>query len=187
MVQPSEGECYYLQILLTHIKGAFSFDDLKTVKRHICESFKEACIRLGFLQDDAEWDVCLSKASCIRISQQLHFLFVTILIFCQPATSEVLWNKHKTALCEDILYWNRDLCNDVNDSIEQKALKQLESYLQLNKNTLKDFLNMPLFLRASGFLDSPNGLNQLIWEEMSYNVTKLQSELHQNIPLLNEN
>jgi len=50
----------------------------------------------------------------------------------------------------------------VNDSIEQKALKQLESYLQLNKNTLKDFLNMPLFLRASGFLDSPNGLNQLI-------------------------
>ena len=72
----------------------------------------------------------------------------------------------------------------MNDSIEQEALKQLESYLQLNRKTLKDFPNMSLFLKASGFLDSPNGLIQ---EEMSYDIIKLQSELHQNIPLLNEN
>ena len=46
----------------------------------------------------------------------------------------------------------------MNDSIEQEALKQLESYLQLNRKTLKDFPNMPLFLGVSGFLDSPNRL-----------------------------
>jgi hypothetical protein len=86
MVQPLEGECYYLRILLTHVRGASSFDDLKTVGNHICGSFKEACIRLGFLQDDTEWDACLSKASCMRMG----LLFVTILLFCHPAAPEVL-------------------------------------------------------------------------------------------------
>ncbi|GBC16016.2 uncharacterized protein LOC112524872 [Rhizophagus irregularis DAOM 181602=DAOM 197198] len=49
MVQPSEGERYYLRILLTHVKGATSFDDLKTVNGHMCRNFKEACILLGLL------------------------------------------------------------------------------------------------------------------------------------------
>ena len=152
MVQPSEGERYYLRMLLTHVRGASSFDDLKTVEGHVCGSFKEACIRLGLLQDDTEWDACLSEASCMRMGQQLRLLFATILIFCQPAAPEVLWNNHKTALCEDILYQNRDLYSDVNDAVEQEALRQLESYLQLHAKSLKDFPNMPLFWEALHFL-----------------------------------
>jgi len=54
MVQPSEGERYYLRTLLTHVRGATSFDNLKTVNGYICSSFKEACIRLSLLQDDDE-------------------------------------------------------------------------------------------------------------------------------------
>jgi ATP-dependent DNA helicase PIF1 len=186
IVQPSEGEHYYLQMLLTHVKDATSFDDLKTVEGHVCGSFKESCIRLGLLQDDTEWDACLSEVSCIRMGQQLHLLFVTILIFCQPVAPEILWNKHKAALCEDILYQNRDLYDDINDTIEQEALRQLESYLRLNAKSLKDFPNMPLFLGGSGFLDGPDGLNQLIQEEMSYDVIQLQDSLHQNVSLLNK-
>ncbi|GET67424.1 uncharacterized protein LOC104885245 [Rhizophagus irregularis DAOM 181602=DAOM 197198] len=186
MVQPSEGERYYLRMLLTHVRGASSFDDLKTVEGHVCGSFKEACIRLGLLQDDTEWDVCLREACCIRMGQQLRLLFATILIFCQPAAPEILWNNHKVALCEDILYQNRDLYSDVNDAVEQEALRQLESYLQLNAKSLKDFPDMPLFLGGSAFLDGPDALNQLIREEMSYDVTLLQSALNQNVPLLNK-
>ncbi len=63
MVQPSEGERYYLRTLLTHVKEATSFDDLKSVNEHSYRSFKEACIYLGLLQDDAEWDACLREAS----------------------------------------------------------------------------------------------------------------------------
>ncbi|GBC01418.1 hypothetical protein RclHR1_04190002 [Rhizophagus clarus] len=162
IAQPSEGERYYLRILLTHVRGASSFDDLKTVEGHICGSFKEACIHLGLLQDDAEWDACLSEASCVRMGQQLRLLFVIILIFCQPVALEVLWNNHKTALCKDILYQNHDLYSEVNNAVEQEALRQLESYLQLNAKSLKDFPNMPLFWEGSRFLDGPNGLNQLI-------------------------
>src|ERR1700722_9526842 len=99
MVQPSEGERYYLRILLTHIKGATSFDNLKTVNGYICMTFKEACIHLGLLQDDNEWDVCLYEASNINTGQQLRHLFAIILVYCQPTAPEKLWNKHKSALC----------------------------------------------------------------------------------------
>src|SRR5687767_11476601 len=63
MVQPAEGECYYLRILLTHVAGATSFDSLKTVNGYLCNTFKEACIRYGLLQDDNEWNTCLYEAS----------------------------------------------------------------------------------------------------------------------------
>ncbi|PKY50736.1 hypothetical protein RhiirA4_423973 [Rhizophagus irregularis] len=115
-------------------------------------SFKEAYIRLGLLQDDTEWDVCLREACCMRIGQQLRLLFAIILIFCQPAAPEILWNNHKLALCEDILYQNHDLYSDVNDAVEQEALRQLESYLQLNAKRLNDFPDMPLFWEALDFL-----------------------------------
>ena len=103
MVQPSEGERYYLQILLTYIRGATSFHDLKFINRYACNTFKEACILLGLLQDDTEWDACLHEASKIKTGQQLHHLFAMILLFCQPTTPEQLWNNHKLALCKDLL------------------------------------------------------------------------------------
>jgi hypothetical protein len=71
MVQPSEGERYYLRTLLSHVKGATSFDHLKTVNGHTCRNFKEACIRLALLEDDNEWDACLLEASVIQSEKQL--------------------------------------------------------------------------------------------------------------------
>ena len=106
MVQPSEGERYYLRILLTRVRGATSFDDLKTVEGCNCNSFKEACIRLSLLQDDDEWNACLLEASAVQSGKQLRNLFASILLFCQPVNPEVLWNEHKVSLCEDICYHN---------------------------------------------------------------------------------
>src|SRR6266540_6398681 len=188
MVQPSEGERYYLQTLLTHVKGATSFDDLKSVNRHSCRSFKEACIYLGLLQDDAEWDACLRKASQLQTGQQLRHLFAMILLFCQPITPEDLWNTHKSALCENILYRDHQLTqnqnNNVSNSIENKALDQLENYLHLNGKLLKDFSNMPL---PSANIDyNTQDLDRLIREERSYNTIQLKRELDRNVLLLNE-
>jgi PIF1-like helicase/Helitron helicase-like domain at N-terminus len=193
MVQPSEGERYYLRILLTYIKGATSFNDLKTVNGYIYKNFKEACICLGFLQDDAEWDTCLREASQIKSGQQLRHLFAMILLFCQPAAPERLWDNHKLALCEDILYQDfhfiqNDQYNDDSDNVvEHKALNQLNHYLQLNGKSLKDFPNMPLpLVDIPSVINNNNDLDQLIQEEKSYNITQLNNILHNNIPLLNK-
>ena len=90
MVQPIEGERYYLRILLTHVIGATSFDDLKTINGQICRTFKEACTHLGLLQDDNGWDTCLYEASNIQIRKQLCHLFAIILLICQPLALELL-------------------------------------------------------------------------------------------------
>jgi primosomal protein N' len=170
-----------LEVLL-----ALTVNDLKTVNGHICGTFKETCIYLGLLQDDTEWHACLYEASQIKTGQQLRCLFATLLLFCQPTTPELLWNNHKLALCEDILYQNRDLYNSLNHTIEQEALRQLESHLQLNAKSLKDFPNMPLFLGESKIPDSSDSLNQFIREEMLYNNIQLENELSKTLPLLNE-
>ena len=193
MVQPSEGERYYLRILLTHVKGATCFDDLKSVNGHICRSFKEACIRLGLLQNDAEWDTCLNEASQIKTGQQLRHLFAMILLYCQPVAPEKLWNHHKLSLCEDFLYQNHQSTQDIQDNnisstIEHMALNQLNHYLQLNGKSLIDFPNMPHSLEnISNNSNNNNNSDQLIHEERSYNTIQLENILHNNIPLLNEN
>jgi hypothetical protein len=104
IIQLSEGERYYLCTLLSYVKGATSFDDLRTVNGRTCRNFKEACICLALLQDNNEWDVCLLEASAIQSGKQLRHLFGSIFLFCQPVNPKILWNNHKMALCKDILY-----------------------------------------------------------------------------------
>ena len=48
-ISPSEGERYYLQIVLLHTLGARSYNDLLRVGDRECESFKEVCHLLGLM------------------------------------------------------------------------------------------------------------------------------------------
>src|SRR2546429_3470229 len=189
MVQPTEGERYFSRILLTHVSGATSFDNLKTVNGQIYRTFKEACIHLGLLQDDCEWDICLHEASTMQTEKQLRHLFVTILLICQPSAPELLWNTHKSALCEDLLYHSQQLSPfqtvTLNDTIENEALNQIEYYLQSNDTCLKNFPHMPTPSTQNIYpYFANNDLNQLINEEKSYNISQLAKQVHQNIPLL---
>jgi len=87
-VQPSEGERYYLRVLLTHVAGATCFEDLKTTHRphmptivvHL--TFKAACLARGLLQDDAEWDQCLSEVAGMQLPRSLRQLFANFLPAC---------------------------------------------------------------------------------------------------------
>ena len=55
-VHPAAGEQYYLRILLGIVCDATSFKNLRTVDGIIYSSFKEACIALGLLQNNEEWN-----------------------------------------------------------------------------------------------------------------------------------
>ncbi|CAI2194302.1 19010_t:CDS:2, partial [Funneliformis geosporum] len=183
MVQPIEGKRYYLRILLTHITGATSFDNLKTVNKQICRTFKEACTCLGLLQNDNEWNTCLYEASNMQIGKQLRHLFVMILLMCQTLTPEQLWNTHKLVLCEDILYNTQQLTPSqtiiLNDTIENEALNQIEHYLQSNRMSLKNFPHMPILSIQnihSNFAN--NNLDQLIYEKRSYDTIYLIKQVH---------
>jgi len=71
-VHPNAGEKFYLRLLLTCVRGATSFEKLRTVEGVLYPTFKEACLHRGLLEDDEEWKQCLSEAK----------LFKTGMLFC---------------------------------------------------------------------------------------------------------
>ena len=77
MAHPSEDEQYYLHLLLTKVKGARSFEELKMVNDIMCATFKERC----FLENDDEHQQCMAEASEFQMPSQLRDLFATLLVF----------------------------------------------------------------------------------------------------------
>nr|XP_012563387.1 unnamed protein product [Hydra vulgaris] len=55
------GELFFLRLLLLQTKGSNSWEDLRTVNGIVLETFREACVFNGLLQDDTEWQNTLSE------------------------------------------------------------------------------------------------------------------------------
>nr|KAJ0214502.1 hypothetical protein LSAT_V11C400174020 [Lactuca sativa] len=62
-VSPKLGEAYFLRILLNKVRGPTSFEDIRTVNREICPTFRDACYALGLLDDDKEYIEAIKEAS----------------------------------------------------------------------------------------------------------------------------
>jgi hypothetical protein len=54
-VHPLAGERYYLRMLLLTVKGACSYESIRTHNNIFYPTFKEACKAHGLLGDDQEW------------------------------------------------------------------------------------------------------------------------------------
>jgi hypothetical protein len=52
LCNPSEGERFYLRLLLLHVKGACGYQDLLTFNGTVFNSFKEAAKARSLLEDD---------------------------------------------------------------------------------------------------------------------------------------
>jgi hypothetical protein len=72
-------------------------------------TFKAACLARGLLQDDAEWDQCLSEAVDVQLPRSLRQFFASLLIFNNVANPGRLWDKHKGAFTEDFLHQARQV------------------------------------------------------------------------------
>jgi hypothetical protein len=72
-VSPVAGERYFLRILLTHVKGAESFEAMREFEGVQYSSYKEAAVARGLLQDDHEWD----QTRCIVCPHHTMF-FVSV-------------------------------------------------------------------------------------------------------------
>ncbi|UYV80109.1 hypothetical protein LAZ67_18001721 [Cordylochernes scorpioides] len=126
-VNPKDSERYHLRLLLLHVAGAQSFEDLRTVDDIVCSTFKEAAQRRGLLADDSEWDACLAEAALFQMPCQLRQLFATILIYNNPTNPVSLWTKYKGYLSEDFSRATSDA------AAEQMTLRELEFQLRENR------------------------------------------------------
>ncbi|CAN1254538.1 ATP-dependent DNA helicase PIF1 [Linum perenne] len=58
-IHPKREQVFYLRILLTKVRGALSYEFLRTVNGVLYPNFKEACRILGLLSTDDEWDAVM--------------------------------------------------------------------------------------------------------------------------------
>ncbi len=58
---PTSSERYYLRMLLNYVKGATSYEHLRTVDGIKHDTFKDACIAMGLLANDNEWHRALEE------------------------------------------------------------------------------------------------------------------------------
>ncbi|KAI9086141.1 hypothetical protein K1719_031862 [Acacia pycnantha] len=69
---PAQGELYYLRLLLTKVRGAKTYTDIRTVNTVVYPTFREACYALGLLDDDKEYIDAIKEASSWASGNYLH-------------------------------------------------------------------------------------------------------------------
>ncbi|XP_074271044.1 uncharacterized protein LOC141594965 [Silene latifolia] len=96
-----EGERYYLRLLLAHVRGPTSFDELLTVNGVCCVSFQEAALKRGILEQDNAAEQCMDEAVQVEMPNALRRLFATILIFSCPENPAEFWEQYYIPLSDD--------------------------------------------------------------------------------------
>jgi hypothetical protein len=138
-----KGETYYLRMLLNKIPGATCYEDMRTVRRTVHRSFKEAAIALGLLQSDNDLSLAIAEAATYSMPSQLRRLFCSLIIFCEPTSIADLWITHRFVLSEDYLYQynlNMDPAHRLQEPTESMygmALLDLEDELAQHSRSIK--------------------------------------------------
>ncbi|XP_022003565.1 uncharacterized protein LOC110901018 [Helianthus annuus] len=177
-VPPSLGDCYFLRILLNHVIGPVSFDDIRTVDGKIYDTFKDACFARGLLDDDNEYIVAVTEACAWSTSDFLRTFFVMLLMSNTISRPGHFWTQTKSLLCEDILYQQRRITGIPDlvlpeEEIENICLSHIEKLLLAYGSTLGNFSDMPNV--PDNYISALN--NQMIMKELSYDRATLKKEL----------
>ena len=156
---------------------------MKTVDGHVCETFHEACLKHGLLEDDGEWEICLRDAAEIQTGSQLRHLFTTLLLFCTPTQLNMLWINFRDKICDDLPHKLYDLGhttitqNDVYDF----GLHLIDNILHDSGHALCDFPSMP----QSVINWSSTIRNRLITQQINYDSHSEAITAHQLMSSLN--
>ena len=92
---PKSQERYFLRLLLHHVKGPTSYENLKTVDGEVCETFKAACIKLGLWESDDEIEKSLEEAASIKFGSALRHCFVMLFVHAMPANPRELYSAQE--------------------------------------------------------------------------------------------
>jgi hypothetical protein len=78
---PAKGCRYYLRFLLNHVRGATSYESLRTVRGVLCRTFRDACEKLGLITSDGSLDEAMSEVSHFQMPCALRRMFSIITVF----------------------------------------------------------------------------------------------------------
>ncbi|XP_061385321.1 uncharacterized protein LOC133320740 [Danaus plexippus] len=176
-VHVSNFECYCLRMLLNVVQGPTSFLDLKTVDGQELQTFRQACEKLGLLEDDNHWDATMEEAVLCRSPSQIRELFAILICTCGLSNPLQLWDKYKSALSEDILQRFERMDQVNNDLCFNEALRHIEDkIITISGKKLSDF-GMPTPERRGE-------LSTDLIKELSYDIALLDAQVSETEPRL---
>ena len=158
------------------VKGAPSYESLRTYNNILYPTFKEACKTHGLLEDDQEWYNAFDEAASWATSSQLRHLFVTMLLFCEVGDEFSFFEKVWRLLADDIQYNARQLLNHPSYQMSDEALKnqlieELTTLFNRRGSRIQDF-NLPIRSDSYNQLSS----NRFIDDELSYDIDTMHTE-----------
>lgn len=106
-VPPSLGELYYLRVLLNKVRGATSFEDIRTISGKMFASFQDACYSLGLLDDDKEYVACIKEANSWASGRYVRLLFVMLLLSNSLSRPVSVWSQTWEDMSDDIVRTQR--------------------------------------------------------------------------------
>jgi PIF1-like helicase/Helicase len=106
--QKHNSECFYFRMLLYHRKNIGSFKEMRTVDGSVKATYKDACIQLGLLADDKEWQYLFEETTMMQHPVQLRSLFAIVLVYNEVQNPLNLFEQFQEYFAEDIKY-NRSL------------------------------------------------------------------------------
>ncbi|XP_010490230.2 PREDICTED: uncharacterized protein LOC104767971 [Camelina sativa] len=168
---------YYVRMLLNIVPGAESFDDLRTYKKVVYKTYKEACNTHGILDDDQIYIDCLVESTQWCFGYYLRKFFAVLLLSGSLSSPAHVWDETWQILPEDI---ERKKRLEVNNPVleltaEEKmnfTLQEIELHLLSNGSSLTSFEEMPQPNR-----DGMDISNRLIADERRY-IRAEQAEDH---------
>ncbi|XP_065368825.1 uncharacterized protein LOC135961256 [Calliphora vicina] len=129
-VSPKNPELFHLRLLLLHVCGPKSYEDIRTYNRVLYSTFVAACHARGIASNDNEWRECLNEAKEFHSPKQMRQLFGIICAMNVPTNALELWNEFKEFLCEDFLR------SDNHEEIAfNRALLEIEQILETHNLT----------------------------------------------------
>nr|KAJ0206675.1 hypothetical protein LSAT_V11C500274400 [Lactuca sativa] len=172
-VSPKSAEVYYVRILLKKVKGPTCYEDIRTVKETIYESYKDSCYALGLLDDDREYISSIHEThywATASFCRSLLFMLITSDSLSRP---HHVFKQTYNCLSDDVVHNRLKL---KPDAIFHLTLLYIEKYLLSCGLSLKQISNMSLpdhkYIQDS--------CNMLIQDELNYDMSGLEVE-HQQL------
>jgi len=139
-VYPSSRELFHLRLLLQHVRGPQSWDDLLTVDGNVYATFSEACVARHLVENCQHFRDLLEEALVQTIHFHVRFMFAHILIHSNPVNPNPrqLWEEYSERMSLDYVMFQKD---PMNVAI-QRTLQHIKYLLNCDRKSLADY-NLP--------------------------------------------
>ncbi|CAE7630556.1 unnamed protein product, partial [Symbiodinium sp. CCMP2592] len=173
-VSPTEGDRFFLYLLLLKTPGAQSFEDLRFAEGQQFFTFQAAATARGLCDSDSHYLQALDEVLATSPAARARKFLVAVLTCCDIGDPRALWTAFEDRFCEDFLHrLPKALALDA-------TLQHVQSLLQTCGKTTSDF-GLPL---PAGFDAEAFRLCELR-EELSYDAAFEHAEACRLISSLN--